>query len=129
MLHIFILLLLLPEDNARNPYLQECYNKHMLIAILVILFLLWFLGYGPLQTLSINLFNINGRVITLWDILIFIVLIWLVDALPGPLRPIAAIIFAVWIFASLGFIAIPALSSLLIVSTIVGLLLYIVSSK
>jgi hypothetical protein len=97
----------------------------MLIAILVILLILWLLGYGPFALLKADLFALHGRVITLWDILIFLVLIWLIDLLPSPFRQIAVVLFLIWVVASLGFIAIPALSSLLLISIIVGLVLYL----
>lgn len=101
----------------------------MLIAILLILFILWLLGYGPFQVLHLDLFTLNGHVITIWNVLIFLVLIWLIDLLPSPFRQIAVVLFIIWIIASLGFIAIPALSSLLIVSILIGLLLYIIGGK
>ncbi len=101
----------------------------MLTAILIILFILWLVGYGPLQVLHVNLFNINSHIITLWDVLIFLVLIWLIDLLPSPFRQIAVVLFIIWTIASLGFIAIPALSNLLVISIIVGLLLYVLSGR
>lgn len=101
----------------------------MLIGILILLFILWLFGYGPLQVLHLNLFNINGHVVSIWDLLIFLVLIWLIDLLPSPFRQIAVVLFLIWVVASLGFIAIPALSSLLIVSIIIGLLLYILGGR
>jgi hypothetical protein len=97
----------------------------MLIAILFILIILWLLGYGPFQVFHTNLFTIRGHVITFWNVLIFLVLIWLIDLLPSPFRQIAAVIFVIWLLASLGFIAIPILSNLLVISIIVGLLLYL----
>lgn len=101
----------------------------MLIGVLVILFVLWLLGYGPFQVLHLNLINLNGHVITVWDLIIFFVLIWLIDLLPSPFRQIAVVMFLIWIIAVLGFIAIPGLSSLLIISTVIGLLLYLISGK
>ena|SRR5258708_8164913 len=101
----------------------------MLLAVLVILFILWLLGYGPFHVLSVNLFQLNGHIINVWDILIFLVLIWLADLLPSPFRQIAIVLFIIWLLAVLGFIAIPALSNLLIISIIVGLLLYLLSGK
>lgn len=101
----------------------------MLLALLVILFILWLLGYGPLQVLSVKLFNFNGRIINLWDVLIFLVVIYLIDSLPRPFREIAAVLLVVWFLSTLGFIAIAGLSNLLMISLIIGLVLYIVSKK
>ena len=67
--------------------------------------------------------------VTVWDVLIFLVLIWLVDLLPSPFRQIAVVVFIIWLLAVLGFIAIPALSNLLIISVIIGLLIYLLRGK
>ncbi len=79
--------------------------------------------------IHLDLFNLHGRIITVWDVLIFLVLIWLIDLLPSPFRQIAVVMFLIWVVASLGFIAIPMLSNLLIISIIVGLLLYVLRGK
>lgn len=99
----------------------------MLIAILIILFILWLLGYGPFQILSLQLIRLNSHIITLWDILIFFVMLWLISALPGPFRQIASVLFIIWILTVLGIIAIAGLSNLLIISIIVGLVIYLLS--
>ncbi len=101
----------------------------MLAFVLILLFVLWLLGYGPLQVLSMDIFKLNGHIISIWDLLIFFVLIWLIDLLPSPVRQIAAIMFIIWVIASLGFILIPGLQSLLIISIVIGLLVYLVGGK
>jgi hypothetical protein len=101
----------------------------MIIAIIVILIILWLLGYGPLQVLHVKLFAFNSHVITLWDVLIFLVVIYLIDTLPRPFREIAAVLLVIWFLSTLGFIAIAGLSNLLIISLIIGLVLYIVSGR
>jgi hypothetical protein len=101
----------------------------MLVAVFVILLLLYLLGYGPLQIIHLDLFILHGHMITLWDVLIFLTLIWLIDLLPSPFRQIAIVLFIIWIIALLGFIAVPALSNLLIISIIVGLLVYLLGKS
>lgn len=101
----------------------------MLLLLLVVLLVLWLLGYGPLQVLHIKLFAFNSHIVTLWDVLIFLVVIYLIDTLPRPFREIAAVLLVIWFLSTLGFIAIAGLSNLLIISLIVGLVLYIVSGK
>lgn len=101
----------------------------MLALIIIILVVLWLLGYGPFDVLQINLFNFNGRIITLWDVLIFGVLVWVVSVLPRPLREIASVLLIIWTLAVLGIIAVAGLSNLLIISIIVGLVLYALSGK
>ena len=101
----------------------------MLTAILLLLIVFWFLGYGPFAVLSIALFSINGRVISLWDILIFLVLIWLIDTLPSPFREIGVVLFIIWILSTLGIIAIVAFPKIIILAVIGGVLLYILSGR
>ena len=97
----------------------------MLVAILVILFLLWLMGYGPFVVLHIILFRFNGLAITIWDVLIFLVLIWLVGNLPSPFRQIVVVFILIWILSLLGVIAVSGLSSILVIAIIVGVLLYV----
>ena len=98
----------------------------MLVFILLILIILWFLGYGPLEAFFIPLFTILGRTISLWDILIFLVILGLIGALPRPFREISSVLLFIWVLSLLGFIAIAGLSSMLVIAVIVGLLLYLI---
>lgn len=101
----------------------------MLIAILLILILFWLVGYGPFQVLHIILLKFNGLSITVWDLLIFLVFIWLVGELPSPFRQIAVIFILIWVLASLGIIAVAGLSNILVIAIIVGVLLYVISGR
>lgn len=101
----------------------------MLLAVIVILFLLWLLGYGPFEVLRVALVNFNGRVITLWDVIIFGLIIWVIGILPRPFKEIASVLLIVWVLSVLGIIAIAGLSKLLIISIIVGLVLYVISGR
>lgn len=98
-----------------------------MVAILVILFLLWLMGYGPFTVLHIILFRFNNFAVTIWDVLIFMVLIWLVGSLPSPFRQIAVVFILIWILSILGIIAVAGLSSILVIAIIVGVLLYVLS--
>jgi len=97
----------------------------MFIAILIILFLLWLAGYGPFTVLQLILFRFNGFPVTIWDILIFLVLIWLIGALPSPFRQIAVIFVLLWILSLLGIVFVAGLTSILVIAIIVGVLLYV----
>jgi hypothetical protein len=100
----------------------------MIAVLLVILVLLWFLGYVRLDALPIpdlQLFVINGQPITLWNILIFLVIAGLVGILPSPLRQIAGVFLILWVLSILGILAIAGLSSLLVLAIIVGLIAYL----
>jgi hypothetical protein len=99
----------------------------MLIIILLLLIFLWFAGYGPVESLYVPLFNIGRHVISLWDIIIFGVIAWLIGILPSPFRQIAGVFFVLWILSLLGFLAIAGLSSMLLIAIIVGLVMYTIA--
>jgi hypothetical protein len=98
----------------------------MLGAIVLILIVLWFLGYIHIQGITIPnfpLFTLNGHSVSLWDLLIFLVILWAIEALPGPLRAIAVVLVIIWLLSTLGIIAIVGLSHLIVIVLIVGLVL------
>lgn len=99
----------------------------MLTALLVILIILWFLGYisvgvPGLEFFDVALFTINNQTISLWDLLIFLVIVSLVGILPTPLRQIVGVILILWILSTLGILAIGGLSSILVIAIIIGLI-------
>ena len=83
------------------------------------------MGYGPFQVLHIILLKFNGFSVTIWDLLIFLVLIWLVGSLPSPFRQIAVVFILIWVLSILGIIAVAGLPSILVIAIIVGVLLYV----
>jgi hypothetical protein len=96
----------------------------MLGALLVLLIVLWFLGYIHVSGIHIpdlTLFTINGQAITFVKLLIALVIMAVIGALPTPLREIAMILFVLWILATLGIIAVTGLSNILIIALIVGI--------
>lgn len=98
----------------------------MLGAIIVLLIILWFLGYIRLDALTIPdipLFALNGQTITLWNLLIFAVVLWAIGILPSPIREIAGILLFLWVLSVLGILAIAGLSNLLVIAIIGGLIL------
>lgn len=92
----------------------------MIAIILVLLIIFLFFGYGPLKILDVSLLNFNGRIITLWDLLIFLVILWAIGILPSPIREIIGIIFLIWILSTLGLFAIAGLSQILLIVIIVA---------
>lgn len=97
----------------------------MLPAILVLLIILWLLGYVNLPFipfLNITLFNINGQAITFLNLIIFFLIASLLELLPPPLNIIAGIILVLWVLSILGIIAIGGLSQILVLAVIVGLI-------
>ncbi len=100
----------------------------MLIAIVVILAILWFLGYVPISGIYIPnfiLFTINNHPVTLWEILILMAIGWAIGILPGPLQAIASILLLLWVLSVLGIIAIAGLSSIIVPVIIIGLIVSI----
>lgn len=103
----------------------------MTIALIIILLALWFLGYIQIPGFiipNITLFQINNQDITLWNLLIFLVIIWAIGILPTPLRQIAFIVFIFWILSILGLLAIPGLSGILVFAIILGLIISLFGS-
>ncbi|HJZ23178.1 hypothetical protein A3H80_02955 [Candidatus Roizmanbacteria bacterium RIFCSPLOWO2_02_FULL_37_19] len=98
----------------------------MLIAIIVILIILWFLGYAPISSISIPdlvLFSINNHQITLWDIFVLAVIVWAIGILPRPFQIIASVLLLLWILSVLGIFAIAGLSNILVIAIIIALIL------
>lgn len=101
----------------------------MLGLILVLLIIFWFMGYGPLAALRFPLFYLGHFRVDLWNILIFLLIIWLIDSLPGALRSIVVIALVIWLLSLFGVIAVPMFSNLIIIAVIVGLGIYLISEK
>jgi hypothetical protein len=100
----------------------------MLVAIVIILIILWFLGYSPISGISIPnpvLFAINNHPITLWNILILAVISWEIGILPRPLQAVASILLVLWILSVLGIFAIAGLPNIIIPIIIVVLIISI----
>lgn len=101
----------------------------MLITIVLILIILWFLGYAPISGLNIPnivLFTINNHAVTLWEILILVMIGWAIGILPRPLRTIASVLLVLWVLSVLGILAIAGLSNILVLVIIIGLVASIV---
>ena len=74
----------------------------MIAAVLIILIILWFLGYIRIDGLTlpdITLFTLNGQPITLISLLIFFVIVWAIGILPSPLRQIGFVILILWLLS------------------------------
>ena|SRR3990167_7196395 len=94
----------------------------MLLAIVIILIILWFLGYAPISGISIPnivLFTINNHPVSLWEILILVVIGWAIGILPRPLQAVASVLLVLWVLSVLGILTIAGLSNI-IVLVIIG---------
>lgn len=97
----------------------------MLIIIIIILSILWLLGYAPLSGISIpniELFPINNHMITLWEVLILLVITWAISILPRTLQTIATILLLLWVLSILGILAITGLPNIIVLLIIIGLI-------
>ena len=97
----------------------------MLITVLVLLVVLWLLGYIHISKLTlpdVSLFAINGHIVTLIELLIFVVILVAVSVLPTPLRQIGYAVVVLWVLSTLGIIAIAGLAPILVLAIIVGLI-------
>lgn len=100
----------------------------MLTALIIILIILWFLGYTPVSAISIPdfvLFSINNHPITLWNILILAVISWAIGILPRPFQMAASVLLILWVLSVLGILAITGLSNIIVLVIIAGLILSI----
>ncbi|OGG03558.1 hypothetical protein A2W14_03170 [Candidatus Gottesmanbacteria bacterium RBG_16_37_8] len=96
-----------------------------LIILLIILYLTGFISIPSLSFLHRTLFYLNGRAVSVWDILILSVILYLLGFLQGPLRGIATILLILWILSVLGIIAISGFANLILALLLVGLILHL----
>lgn len=104
----------------------------MLVAIVIILIILWFLGYVPISGISIpnpDLFIINNHPVTLWEILILLVIGWAIGILPRPFQAVASALLLLWVLSALGILAIAGLSNIIVLVIIVALIISIFSMR
>lgn len=108
------------------------YSKVMLETLLVLFIILWFLGYIQVPGLTIpniTLFELNGRVISLINLFIFLLIVAAIGVLPTPLRQIAFGVLILWLLATFNILAIPGLASILVIAMILGVLISIFQSR
>lgn len=93
--------------------------------LLIILVLLWFFGYIRIPWLVIPtfpLFEFNGRVITFYDLIIAIIIVWIISFLPSPIREIVGLLLVLWLLSTFGILSIAglALPQLILIAVIIG---------
>src|SRR5438128_2397954 len=100
----------------------------MIIAIVIVLIILWILGYAPISGISIPnivLVTINNHPVTLWEVLILAVIGWAISILPRPFQLVASVLLVLWVLSVLGILAIAGLSNIIIIVIIIGLIVSI----
>lgn len=88
-----------------------------------IIIILWLMGFIHIPYLNDVLFNLGSRPITLYNIFVLLIILWIIGILPSPLRQIIMILFLLWILSILGIIAIAGFSQLIVVAIIIGIIL------
>lgn len=106
----------------------------MLAILFLVLIALWFLGYIRIEGFNlpeIILFTVNGRPITLWDILILVAVAWAISIIPSPIKQIVGILLILWILVVLGILSIGTfpLASILVLAIIVGIIAVLLSPR
>ncbi len=99
----------------------------MLIAIVIILAVLWFLGFINIPALATVLFTLLGHPITVFDVLEFLALIILIGILPGFFRFVAAVLLLLMILSFFGLIAIANFTSVIVLVTIFAIIYYLLT--
>lgn len=99
----------------------------MLVLILVLLIVLWFLGFISIPPLATVIFVLLGHPITLFDLLVFLFLVLLTGILPGIFRFIAAVLLLLLILSFLGLVAISGFSSVVVLVVIFALIYYLLT--
>jgi len=100
----------------------------MLGFVLFLLIVLSFFGYIKIPQfpfLNLVLFHLNGRPVTVHNLLTFFVIMWLIGILPSPFRQIAMAILVIWILSVVGVLAIAGLSQIILFALVLGLVVYL----
>ena len=104
----------------------------MLEILLVVLIILWLSGNLVIPGIVIPnpvLFIMNGQRVDLISVLTFILILWVLGLLPSPLREIAGILLFFWVLSLFGLLAIPGLSSLIVIAVIIGIIVTLVNRR
>ena len=99
----------------------------MLATIIVLLLLFWLAGYIhlPLDLSSYAIFPFNGQSITVYNLVVFGLILWVIGILPRPFREIVSVVLLLWVLSVFGIIAISGLSNILVIALVIGLLVYL----
>ncbi len=97
----------------------------LVLAFLVILFIFGYIDIPALPLHNTILFNLFGKAITLYDLLIFIIILWVIELLPWPFRGLAMVLLVLWLLAFFGIIVISGFSNIVVLALIIGIIAYI----
>lgn len=97
--------------------------------LILLLLLLWLLGYIHVPLTHTTLFTVGKSLFTLNDLLLTLVIFWLVSLLPRPFQDLALVLFLLWLLSGLGLIEIAGFGNLVVLAFIVGLIVYLFQNR
>lgn len=100
----------------------------MLGAIVIILIILWLLGFVTIPGVvipNITLFTIFNHTVTLFEALIFILILLALGLLPQILRVFVVVLVVLWVLSIFGILAVAGLSNIIFLAIVVSLIISI----
>ncbi|MEN9328549.1 MAG: hypothetical protein RI947_1357 [Candidatus Parcubacteria bacterium] len=97
----------------------------MINTLLLVLIILLVVNYLQIPVTNFTLFYIGGHPITLYNIIVFFIVLWLAKFLPSPFREIIGVILILWLLSLFGIFLIPAFSNIIVLILIIALLVYV----
>lgn len=102
----------------------------MLIAVILVLMILWALGFLQIVNvdfLRVAIANVGGRAVTILDALIGLSIVMVAVALRGPLGIVVGVLLVLWALSVVGIVVVEGipLNALLVLVLIVGLVVHV----
>jgi hypothetical protein len=102
--------------------------KNMIVFLLITLAGLWFLNYIGLPFIALGtiLFTLFGVSVTLYQLLVFLIIVGFVGLLPGVVRLIALFLLFLWVLSIFGLISVLSLPDIIVFAAIFGVIYYLI---
>lgn len=97
----------------------------MILNILLVIIILALLNSMGISFMNYVVFTILNQGITIYNLLVLAIMIYLIGLLPRPFKEIVGLILVLWILSFLGIIFVGGLSNILIIAIVIVLLLNI----
>ena len=104
-----------------------------LVIVLIVLF--WLLSlFGTQINIGAEIFDtrlltIGQADVTVRNVILFCLVLWLIGALPRPYREIATILCVLWLLSIMGLVVLPvafSLTNILVPLLVIGVIIYII---
>src|SRR5215469_11701025 len=86
----------------------------MIKVALVLFILLWLLGFIHIRFFGLPLLVFGSIALTLQNLLYIIMILFLINFLPGIFRMIAIVLFILWLLSNFGFLLIGGLTNVIL---------------